>query len=72
VWELGPGRRSCIVSLVTATPRDVTYYREKVLEALPVAHLTIEIHQCGLLHEERAAAAAASAAAAAAAHSHEH
>ena len=68
VWELGPGRRSCIVSLVTASPRDVAYYREKVLEALPVAHLTIEIHQCGLLHEEHAAAAAT----AAAAHPHEH
>ena len=23
VWELGPGRRSCIVSLVTATPREL-------------------------------------------------
>jgi cation diffusion facilitator family transporter len=64
VWELGPGRRSCIVSLVTATPRDVAYYREKVLEALPVAHLTIEIHKCGLLHEATPAAAAASAPAA--------
>jgi cation diffusion facilitator family transporter len=56
VWELGPGRRSCIVSLVTAVPRDVTYYREKVLEALPIAHLTIEIHQCELRHDERTSA----------------
>lgn len=70
VWELGPGRRSCIVSLVTAAPRDVAYYREKVLEALSIAHLTIEIHQCGLLHEERAAAAAAAAAATAQPHEH--
>jgi len=54
VWELGPGRRSCIVSLVTAVPRDVAYYRAKVLEALPIAHLTIEIHQCELRHDERA------------------
>lgn len=53
VWELGPGRRSCIVSLVTATPRDVAFYREKVLAALPVAHLTIEIHRCELRHEPR-------------------
>jgi cation diffusion facilitator family transporter len=54
VWELGPGRRSCIVSLVTAVPRDVAYYRAKVLEALPIAHLTIEVHQCELRHGERA------------------
>ncbi len=46
VWELGPGRRSCIVSLVTSTPRDVDFYRDAVLTALPVAHLTIEIHRC--------------------------
>ena len=50
VWELGPGRRSCIVSLVTAQPRDVAFYRDRVLDALPIAHLTIEIHHCELAH----------------------
>jgi len=50
VWELGPGRRSCIVSVVTAHPREVSYYRDAVLAALAVAHLTIEIHECGLAH----------------------
>jgi cation diffusion facilitator family transporter len=50
VWELGPGRRSCIVSVVTATPRDVDFYRSAVLDALPVAHLTIEVHRCELPH----------------------
>lgn len=48
VWELGPGRRSCIVSVVTAQPRELAYYRDAVLSALPVAHLTIEIHRCEL------------------------
>jgi Co/Zn/Cd efflux system component len=52
VWELGPGRRSCIVSVVTATPRDLSIYRDAVLAALPVAHLTIEIHRCELPHNE--------------------
>ena len=51
VWELGPGRRSCIVSVVTARPREVTAYRDAVLSALAVAHLTIEVHQCGLAHD---------------------
>jgi cation diffusion facilitator family transporter len=51
VWELGPGRRSCIVSIVTSHPRDVAYYREAVLAALPVAHLTIEVHECTLAHD---------------------
>jgi cation diffusion facilitator family transporter len=52
VWELGPGRRSCIVSIVTAQPRDISYYRDAVLRALDVAHLTIEVHQCGLSHDQ--------------------
>ncbi|TMQ13203.1 MAG: hypothetical protein E6J91_19270 [Deltaproteobacteria bacterium] len=51
VWELGPGRRSCIVSVVTARPREVTDYRDAVLSALDIAHLTIEIHQCELAHD---------------------
>jgi cation diffusion facilitator family transporter len=61
VWELGPGRRSCIVSVVTARPRDVDYYRSEVLAVLDIAHLTIEIHRCDLPH-----------AVAAVAHGHEH
>ncbi|CAN5388351.1 CDF family Co(II)/Ni(II) efflux transporter DmeF [soil metagenome] len=50
VWDLGPGRRSCIVSLVTATPREIDFYRDAVLGALEVAHLTIEVHCCALPH----------------------
>lgn len=52
VWELGPGRRSCIVSIVTSSPRDVDFYRETVLGGLSLAHLTIEVHQCGLTHSD--------------------
>ena len=65
VWELGPGRRSCIISIVTAHPRELTYYRDAVLGALDVAHLTIEIHQCGLAHDDLARVAEV-------AHHHEH
>jgi cation diffusion facilitator family transporter len=50
VWELGPGRRSCIVSVVTARPREVSDYRDAVLSALAISHLTIEVHRCGLPH----------------------
>ena len=45
-WELAPGRRACILSLVTSAPRDVEVYRHQVLADLPLAHLTIEIHRC--------------------------
>ncbi len=52
VWELGPGKRSCIVALVTSTPRDLKIYKDAVLSALDVAHLTIEIHTCHLAHAD--------------------
>ncbi|MEO8549209.1 MAG: CDF family Co(II)/Ni(II) efflux transporter DmeF [Kofleriaceae bacterium] len=52
VWDLGPGRRSCIVSLVTSTPREIDFYRSAVLRALDVAHLTIEVNRCALPHAE--------------------
>ena len=64
VWELGPGRRSCIVSIVTAAPRELETYRKVVLDALDVAHLTIEIHRCALPHEELTSGQVA--------HAHEH
>ena len=57
VWELGPGRRGCIVSLVTSTPRDTDYYREVILGAVDVAHLTVEVHRCSRGHGPPVAAA---------------
>ena len=50
LWELAPGRRGCIVSLVTATPRDVQYYRTIILAEAPIAHLTVEVHRCDRKH----------------------
>ena len=53
VWELGPGRASCIVSLVTATPRALVYYQDAVRATVDVAHLTIEVHHCERGHTVR-------------------
>lgn len=66
VWELGPGRRSCVISLVTATPRELGVYRDVVLGALDCAHLTIEIHRCDLAHGSTGGSSAQVA------HAHEH
>jgi cation diffusion facilitator family transporter len=73
VWELGPGRRACIVSLVTATPREISHYREAVLHAADIAHLTIEVHRCELAHHDRGDPGAGSEANdPEVAHAHEH
>jgi cation diffusion facilitator family transporter len=44
-WEVGPGRRACIVSLISATPRETAYYRERILAVIPLAHLNIEVNR---------------------------
>lgn len=46
LWEIGPGRRGCIVSLVTAAPRETSFYRKTILEMSALAHLTVEVQRC--------------------------
>ncbi|MCK6529272.1 CDF family Co(II)/Ni(II) efflux transporter DmeF [Myxococcota bacterium] len=46
LWELGPGRRGVIVTLVTGHPRPAAEYRAAVLEVAAVHHLTVEVHRC--------------------------
>lgn len=43
VWELEPGRRGCIVSILTSSPRPLGDYRTAILQAGPIDHLTVEI-----------------------------
>ncbi len=50
VWELGPRQFGCVVSLVTATPREVDFYRRRVLASPAIAHLTVELHCCNRQH----------------------
>ncbi len=44
VWAIGRGARSCIATVVSATPRDVTEYRQR-LAGFGLAHLTIEVQR---------------------------
>jgi cation diffusion facilitator family transporter len=46
VWETGPGRRSCVVSLVTSMPREARFYRDAILSGAELAHLTVEVTRC--------------------------
>jgi cation diffusion facilitator family transporter len=46
LWELAPGRRGCIVSLVTETPEDTAVYKSLLNGIDGIAHLTIEVQRC--------------------------
>ena len=45
LWEIGPKKFGCVVTLVTNTPREVREYRSKLLAAVGLAHLTVEVHR---------------------------
>lgn len=50
VWSLGGSAKSCIVTLMTAAPRDTRHYRA-ALARFALAHLTIEVQRCEEGHE---------------------
>jgi len=45
VWSLGRGARSCVVTVVSSSPRDASDYRERLAE-FDLAHLTVEVRRC--------------------------
>jgi len=46
LWELAPGRLGCIVSVLASEPRSAAEYREAILAAARVEHLTVEVGRC--------------------------
>lgn len=58
VWSLGGGARSCVVSLVTTTPRETRAYRAE-LARFALAHLTVEVERCEVAPPPALAAAPA-------------
>jgi cation diffusion facilitator family transporter len=46
VWELGFGRRACMATVVTHSPREPRVYRAAIREVIAVEHLTVEVHPC--------------------------
>ncbi len=46
VWELGFGRRACMATVVTHSPREPALYRAAIREVIKVEHLTVEVHPC--------------------------
>jgi len=45
VWSLGRGDRGCIISLVSSTPRESAFYKQR-LGQFGLVHLTVEVARC--------------------------
>ena len=46
LWEMGLGRKLCVVSVVTHDPQPVEVYRSAIEEVAHIDHLTVEVHRC--------------------------
>jgi Co/Zn/Cd efflux system component len=46
LWEVGPNRNGCIVSLVTSEPRTPEEYRAVINESAKITHVTVEVNRC--------------------------
>lgn len=46
VWEVGPGHRNLIASIVSANPRPTAEYREALRRKFGLDHVTVEVHRC--------------------------
>lgn len=46
LWQVGPGHRAAIVSIVTDRPQAVTVYRERLAALRNLSHITIEVMAC--------------------------
>ena len=43
VWQLGPGHHGAIVSVKSAAPQPVAFYREKLAGLRELSHVTVEV-----------------------------
>jgi len=57
VWSLGAGAKSCVVTIVSAEPREAGRYRQQ-LARFDLAHLTIEVQRCAEGHGDGALSSA--------------
>jgi cation diffusion facilitator family transporter len=46
LWKVGMNKYACIISVVTADPQAVTFYKEKLDEFEEIVHLTVEVNSC--------------------------
>ena len=47
LWDLGLGRKACLVSVVDREPKPVQYYREQLKEVASFFHITVEVIEYG-------------------------
>ncbi|MBF0470026.1 MAG: CDF family Co(II)/Ni(II) efflux transporter DmeF [Gammaproteobacteria bacterium] len=46
IWEVGPQKYGCIISLITHIPQNPTHYKDLLHHLSPLKHITIEVNRC--------------------------
>ncbi len=52
LWEMGPGQLGCIAKIVSSKPREASFYRKVIRDAVRVSHLTVEVQRCEHNHDD--------------------
>lgn len=72
LWDLGLGRKACLLSLVDREPKAVQYYREQLKEVASFFHVTVEVIEYGVGEHNRSFLAAKDSTHSHENHSHHH
>ncbi len=46
LWQIGPGHRAAIISIVTDRPQDVAIYKQRLAMLHGLSHVTVEVAAC--------------------------
>ena len=46
LWQVGPGHRSAIVSIVSDAPQSPAAYKDRLADIPNISHLTVEVEPC--------------------------
>jgi cation diffusion facilitator family transporter len=46
LWQVGPGHRAAVISLVSDAPRQPAIYKERLRDLTGLSHVTVEVERC--------------------------
>jgi cation diffusion facilitator family transporter len=46
LWQVGPGHRAAVISIVTHAPQPPAFYKRRLLSVSQLSHVTVEVLHC--------------------------
>ena len=52
LWQVGPGHRAAVISLISEAPRPPAIYKEQLRDLTGLSHVTVEVELCAGPHPD--------------------